>query len=344
MQPSTWNDTNQHWIPQFLLKGFGIRGESSRIYELDKETQSVAVRNVKDVASKARLLTEQDDGLMRSIESRANAAVNAIRKGNPNRIGLQDRQVIDKLVCTMILNDPNNGFDAEATRKEVIAKITADLNKALNKFGGMLDEQDIRNFFDERLPHDYMSAFMEAKSNQVTDALRFMGLIAYRPTDEEFFIIGDSPVLVARNIVNGEASLLNPGSQVILPIGSRCILVYTWATKMNLLDDGGILDREQVRFLNSDYYHETNSRYVYGRDEEILKRSRLLSLKGAPRERSIDVEDGWFKMQHEQQSRRRHLQAQDAADVRTLEDAASESVELAIAQSENLTISSEDCQ
>ena len=344
MQPSTWNDTNQHWIPQFLLKGFGVRGESSRIYELDKETQSVAFRSVKDVASKAHLLTEQDDGLMKSIESRANAAVNAIRKGNLNRIGLQDRQVIDKLVCTMILNDPNNGFDAEATRKEVIAKLTADLKKALNKFGGMLDEQDIRNFFDERFPHDYVSAFMEAASNQVTDSLRFMGLIACRPTDEEFFIIGDSPVLVARNVVNGEASLLNPGSQVILPIGSRSILVYTWATKMNLLDDGGILDREQVHSLNSDYYHETSSRYVYGRDEELLKRSPLLSLKGAPRERSIDVEDGWFKMQHEQQIRQRQLQAQDAAEARTLEGAASELVELAIAQSEDPTISSEHSQ
>ena len=26
MQQSTWNDTNQHWVPQFLLKGFGCGG------------------------------------------------------------------------------------------------------------------------------------------------------------------------------------------------------------------------------------------------------------------------------------------------------------------------------
>ena len=344
MQPSTWNDTNQHWIPQFLLKGFGIRGESSRIYELDKETQSVAVRNVKDVASRARLLTEQDDGLMRSIESRANATVNAIRKGNLNRIGLQDRQAIDKLVCTMMLNDPNNGFDAEATRKEVIAKLTGDLHKALNKFGGMLDEQDIRNFFDERLPHDYVSAFMEAESNQVTDALRFMGLIACRPIDGEFFIIGDSPVLVARNVVNGESSLLNPGSQVILPISSGCILVYAWATEMNVITDGGIPGREQVRSLNSDYYRGTESHYFYGRNEEVLKRSRLMSLKWAPRERSNDVKDGWARMQYEQQIRQRQLESQDAAHARMLENGARELVEKAIAESEGPTISSEPSQ
>ena len=34
MQPSTWNDTNQHWIPQFLLKGFGIRKRAASVYEL----------------------------------------------------------------------------------------------------------------------------------------------------------------------------------------------------------------------------------------------------------------------------------------------------------------------
>ena len=344
MQPSTWNDTNQHWIPQFLLKGFGIPRRASSVYELDKKTKAVTVRKVAGAASKPHLLTERDDDLMREIERPAASAVNAIRKGDLNRIGPQDRQVIDKLVCTMMLNDPNNGFDAEATRKEVIANLTADLNKASNKFGGMLDEQDFRNSFDEGLPHDYVSAFMEAKSNQVTDVLRFMGLISCRPTDEEFFIIGDSPVLVARGVVNGESSLLNPGSQVILPIGSGCILVYAWATEMNVITDGGILGREQVRSLNSDYYHGTESHYFYGRNEEVLKRSRLMSLKWAPRERSNDVKDGWARMQYEQQIRQRQMESQDAAHARMLENGARELMEKAIAESEDPTISSEPSQ
>ena len=114
---------------------------------------------------------------------------------------------------------------------------------------------------------------------------------------------------------HGESSLLNPGSQVILPISSGCILVYAWATEMNVITDGGTLVREQVRSLNSDYYHGTNSRYVYGRDEEVLKRSRLMSLEKSPRERSNDVKDGWFRMQYEQQIRQRQLGSQDAAPV-----------------------------
>ena len=344
MQPSTWNDTNQHWIPQFLLKGFGIRRMASSVYELDRQTQAVTVRKVSKAASKTRLLTEQDDGLMRDIESRAASAVEAIRKGDLNHIDKNARQVIDRLVCAMILNDPYSGFDAEATRKETIAEVIVKLNEALNRYGGMIDEPTIRNSFDERLNHDYVSVFMNSTSNPVILALRFMGLRAYKPTDGEFFVIGDSPVLVVRNVVKGESSLLNPGSQAILPISSSCILVYAWETEMNILTDGGTLGREQVRSLNSDYYHGTNCRYVYGRDEEVLKRSRLISLERSPRERSNAVKDGWSKMQHVQQIRQRQLEEQNAVRDRMLENEARALVEIAIAQSEDPTISSEHRQ
>ena len=52
MQPSTWNDTNQHWVPQFLLKGFGIKKKASQVWELDKHTGVIAKRKVREVASK----------------------------------------------------------------------------------------------------------------------------------------------------------------------------------------------------------------------------------------------------------------------------------------------------
>ena len=186
MQPSTWNNTNQHWISQFLLKGFGIKGKASKVYELDKETTSIDVRNVDEVASKRRLLTERDDDLMRDIENRANPVISAIRKGHLN-ISEDDRQAVDRLVCAMILNDPYSGFDAEETRKKVIAEVIAEVADAASKYGGMLDQPDFRDFFDERISHDALSTFMDSISNQVILALRFMGLQTYRPADGECF-------------------------------------------------------------------------------------------------------------------------------------------------------------
>ena len=212
----------------------------------------------------------------------------------------------------MTLNDPYSGFDAEAKRKNVIAEVISELNEAVSSYGGSLDEPGFRNFFDERFHHDWVSTFMESPFNQVILSLRLMGLSVFKPTDGEFFIIGDSPVSVVRNAVSGETSLLNACSQVILPISSRCILVYTWAAKMNIINDGGTLDRAQVRSLNSDYYHGTKCRYIYGRDEETLIRSRLMSPEWAPRERSNEVNDGWAMMLQLEQIRRRQLEAQDA--------------------------------
>ena len=332
MHPSTWNDTNQHWIPQFLLKGFGIRRRASSVYRLDKHTKAVAVRKVDEVASKSRLLTERDDELVRKTENRATEAVDEIRKGHLNRVGESERQAVNRLVCTMMLNDPYSGPDAEAKRENVIDEAISELSKAVNRYGDTLDEPDVRNFFDKQLGHDWLSGFMDSRSNQIAIALSLMGLRAYRPTDGEFFIIGDSPVLVVPNAANGKASLGDPDSQVILPIHSRCMLVYAWTTEMNVIDDGGTLDREQVRSLNSDYCHGTECRYIYGRDEETLRRSRLLPLTWTPRKRSNDVKKGWSMMLYLQQIRQRQMAAQDAVRDRLRENATRELVEVAIAK------------
>ena len=249
MQPSTWNDTNQHWISQFLLKGFGIRKNASSVYELDKQTKAIDVRKVSEVASKQHLLTDRDDELMRSIERRAEKAIGAIRNGQLNRIDEEDRQAIDRLVCAMVVNDPYSDFDAAVTRKQAIADVARELDEALNRHGGGLDP-DVQEYIDDQFGHERLANFLDSRNNQSIIALKSMGLVAYKPTEGEFFVIGDSPVLVVRGTENGESSLLNAGSQVILPISSMCVLVYRWDVEMNVIADGGQLDSKQVRSLN----------------------------------------------------------------------------------------------
>ena len=336
MQPSTWNETNQHWIPQFLLKGFGIRKMAHSVYELDKETKVVAVRKVSEAASKARVLTERDDEVLRGIESRAATVIDAIRKGHLDRINEDGRRAVDKLVMAMTLNDPYHGIDVETTRASAIADVIGELNEAVNRYGGALDEPDIRNFMDERLTYDLLSGFVDSPTQLVASALRAMGLQAFTAREGEFFIIGDSPVLVVRGVVDGERNLLNSGSQVILPISSRCVLAYTWSTEMNVIDGGGTLDSEQVRSLNSDYYHVTKCRYVYGRNKETLRRSRYLSLSWTPRGRSNDVSSGWMMMQHLRQTKERLQAAQNAAQAMVFEQGARELVDAAITQQAEL--------
>ena len=45
---------------------------------------------------------------------------------------------MNRLVCAMILNDPYSGFDAEATRKQVIHDVITELNEAVSQYGAAL--------------------------------------------------------------------------------------------------------------------------------------------------------------------------------------------------------------
>ena len=343
-QPSTWNDTNQHWIPQFLLKGFGIRSKSSTIYELDKQTKVVTVRNVEKIASKQHLLTDRDDDWVKAIERRATEVISAIRKGNLDSIGEDGRQTIDRLVCAMMLDNPHGGADAEATREKVIHEAVGDLSEGVQRLGETPDETYFQSSLDEMLGHNWLSGFMGSASNWIVVALGLMGLRAYRATDGECFIIGDSPVLVVPNATNDKADLLNPSAQVILPIRSNHVLVYTWTTDKNVIDNGGTLDKAQVRSLNSDYYHRTKSRCIYGRNEETVRRSTMLTMAGRPRERSNDVNNGWFMMQQIRHLMQRRREAHNAARARAREYAAREFVDATAAKSSGATSPTEQHQ
>ena len=326
MQPSTWKHTNQHWTPQFLLKGFGIRSKSSRIYQLDKQTKELTLRRVKDVASKPGLATHRDDNLMHNIENHATEAVRTIRKGHLNQIDEKSRQAVDRLVCSMLLNDPYSGANAKSERDKVIAESVRELSQAVKRGGGVPDQDYFERFLSENMSHDWLSGFMVSESNRISPALQLMGLRIYGPADGAAFIIGDSPVSVIHNTVGRKTNLLDPSARVIAPIGSRCALVYSWTADMNVIGDGGTLSNGQVQSLNSDYYHGTECRYIYGRNEETLRRSHLLPLTHVPFEHPNEVRSGWFIMQHLDHFMHRQKQAHRAARVRARENAAREFV------------------
>ena len=296
MQPSTWNDTNQHWVPQFLLKGFGIKGMASRIWELDKDSGLAQKRQVKCVASKQELLTERDDDLMRGIEIQATRPIGQIRKRN-FRITEDDRQAIDQLVSALLQNDPYYGFDKEESRRKIIESTSRTVETAFKYSGGIIEFETIKRVVDENFNYDYLTNTMSQGNYTVRTLLRIMGLQAMFAEEGEYFIIGDSPVLAIRNRGSTGPSLANPGSQVILPISSQCVLVYDWQTETNLVAYGGNANIKQVHSLNQDYSRKSNCRYIYGRSEESLIKSRRLQLRWENAERSTQVGKGWARAQ-----------------------------------------------
>ena len=194
-------------------------------------------------------------------------------------------------------NDPFSGVDRERTRAEAIETSNQKVINAFSLSGGQVDPKDTREMIDESINQDYLTLMLSREDGQILKMLAYMGLTANYHEGEESFIIGDSPVLMARDSTDGPANLLNPGSQVILPIGSKCILVYQWTIPTNLVDKGDTAGRQQVLSLNQNYYHNSNSRDVYGRTPESLEKSRMIQIKWTPGTRAGYVADGWSTMQ-----------------------------------------------
>lgn len=274
MQPSTWNDTNQHWIPQFLLKGFGIPRNASRVYELDKQTNAIAVRNAREVASKPRLLTEQDDADLRRIENAAAKAMGMMRK-NADVEDMRAGDVMDgfgalhDLVEAMESINPYIGVTAQGSRTIIIDAFVATVREAMEQKGERLDEQDLRKYIDERVNHEVLSA------NGIFRSLLRWTPHVHRTPDNEYFIIGDSPIIAIRSADGTPV-------QRALPVSSTRVVTFTYNVprgrarilgENNTRTVSSTLTSDQVRSLNAHYFYRTSSRYIYGRDARILKQS-----------------------------------------------------------------------
>ena len=304
MLPSTWNDTNQHWIPRFILKGFGIKGDASYIYEMCTESGEINLRKVEEVSSKLRLLSHRDDELLQSIEQNATRVIKQVRKGKPG-VGREGRKAIDGLVRAMMQTNPLNGLDMDKTRMELIEAFKSEMSESIRRNGGIIDEQVLREYADSLITHDYLNIAMNYRGreneNLADKVLDNMGLRVHRiiPDEEESLVIGDSGVMAVRSESRTGRSLLNPGSQIILPINSRCVLVYSWESGQKVIEPGTDLTRYQVRSLNRDYFRNMNSSYIYGRRPEDLHQARIPNVLWTGGERSQAINEGWQRMQAE---------------------------------------------
>ena len=222
--------------------------------------------------------------------NRADPVIEKIRNSKLN-LQKEDRQALDNLVFALILNAPHGVIDKAKIREDVINRVSGQLQDAIIRQEGPINSQPPKEYFDGLMPHDYLNIAMDPKNIATLSALGLMGLQVHEGIGENF-IIGDSPVLVVYGTVDGSRSLLNPGSQVILPIQRKYVLVYSWETQFNLIQAGNPLSREQVCSLNRDYYHNSSSRYIFGRTRDSLTLAREPQAQQPSPQPSAEFNDG----------------------------------------------------
>lgn len=277
MRQSAWNDENQHWIPQFLLRGFGIQHKASSLYEMDKQTYAVTERKVGDIASKTHLLTKGDDDRLRKVEDAAAKAVNIARKKNDAEIkNMSFGEAMDRFGALHSLTEalepinPHAGANAHGSRAVVVGAFVAIVKETMEQNGQIIDEQNFRTYLDDLLDHEVLSldGFYPHPHS------RWKPHIHIAP-EGEYVVIGDSPVITIRS--TDEIPL-----QRILPISSKRVVTFTYdlargSTRIlgdpNSLPVISHLSSDTVRSLNAHYFHRTSSHCIYGRNASILKQS-----------------------------------------------------------------------
>ena len=278
MELSTWNETNQHWFCQFLLRGFKAKGKSSLIYELDTTSGEIEPRKVDEVASKSQLLTDGEDELMRGIEKRSSKVVSKIRKGILD-VGADERLILDNLVWTLWFNNPFSSLDKKGDHDDAIKHTVDRFVSAVRRHGGTVDPDDVTRMARQALNRDYLCHAFRFSPQGPARILNWMRLTLYEPPPGEFFVVGDSPVAIARATRDGMTNLWNDGSQLMLPVGSRHLLAYDWGDSPTPIRHGGNVNVSQLEAVDEYYRYGQRCRHIYGRTPDALRRTCKLKMQ-----------------------------------------------------------------
>lgn len=293
--PNAGNESNQHWLSVFILKGFGLPRNREHVYTLDKQTSDIDIRSVDDVASKIGLLTNLDNNRMSEIEGRINNPLHHIRKGKLD-LTTDERKLVDELVLTLILADPYEGVNIGKLSKEVTKDITDQMANIGIRNGLLVDRQRFKDSIQNAIPRDFLTLALEAEHGLTKAALQLMGLRVHKAPEP--IVLGDSPVLIARAARNGKPSLTAFGSEIALPIAYNSILIYDWSTPPNTIAYGPPLTPAQIQLVRQRYCHPTKGQFVFSRTKEALHETRNAQQQASERSGGTSVPSwGWALMQ-----------------------------------------------
>ena len=272
MLPSAWNAANQHWISQFLLRGFGTKRRRSEVYRLDRSDGSLSCERVERVASRSFLMTELDDQVLRVIEDRASQTVSLLRKSRFGLFAEADRRALDLLVLSLVFNHPSWIPEKERIRHEVVWERGLDVMWAHPIYGTAVLADAVMSAVDGAAGRNYFHGVITSRSSSSVEHMRAMRLTAYVPPLGHSFVIGDQPVVTLRPDLSAPRRWLYGDEMVVLPISHDVLLVYDRPAPPNLLSFGGPVSNGFFGMMDEIYRSGSAGRYVYGRTPGSLTR------------------------------------------------------------------------
>lgn len=292
--------SNQHFVPQFLLRAFGHgKKKSRRIFVLDKHDGSVSERLIKDVASAPGFYDtrQQDrslDPLIGELENAAGSVIRLVRKHNSVRIlNRTERRLLAFFTSVQMLRT--------LAQREDLRRMNRVSKKVLSSMGAASELLD--SFGNDDTSRDEYIDLIADVAPTLIDHLLDKAWLLYRPTTNDTFYISDNPVTRANVFepapFRSNLGLSCPGIQIHLPLKPDLMLTMICQDVMlnlivNIPSYGVHIQTGRpllLRAKNTEYYNSLQvinaERFVFSARADFALGHEMLdehpSLRNGPR-------------------------------------------------------------
>ncbi len=227
-------DTNQHYVPQFLLRGFHT-GNETQIWAFDKTTSKSFTTAIDKVASEHGFYnidgSPKLDDVIRKIEEATAPIITEIRE-RKSLAGIDEYERIWLSGFTALQLVRTKAFSERA--QDMMRQIT---HAVTQMSGGKLPEKVRKQLgLDEPgTEHEKSLSTILGIARSLVDELQKKHMVLFRSDGSSSFCIGDSPVALQNSVnpgdgIRGTLGLAVPGIEVYLPIRQDLILAHMCPT------------------------------------------------------------------------------------------------------------------
>jgi Protein of unknown function (DUF4238) len=227
-------DTNQHYVPQFLLRGFHT-GNEAQIWAFDKTTSKSFTTAIVSVASEYGfyniLGSAELDGSIRKIEEATAPIIRKIRERR-SLAAIDEHERIWLSGFTALQMVRTKGFSERS--QDMMRQIT---NAVTQRSGGKLPEKIRKQLgLDEPgTEHEKSLAIILGLTRDLVGELQKKHMVLCRSDGSSSLWIGDNPVALENSVnpgdgIRGMLGLGVPGIEVYLPISKDLVLAHMCPT------------------------------------------------------------------------------------------------------------------
>jgi hypothetical protein len=220
-------NTNQHYVPPMLQRGFTTTKDSEQVWVFDKRTGNAFVSGIRNIAAERGYYDLGGcailDAAMNRVDDLAARIINRIRdRSSLAGVTLDDKGILAGSVVVQLLRTRGH---QEHTRH--VAQI---LLKKLTEMSDGISPGMEAEFSEEQLREEYLGRIPKFTGDFLPHLLN-KDLMLFGTNRNVPFCISDNPVALNNTLnpgdgIRGTLGLAVPGIEVYLPISSELTLAY----------------------------------------------------------------------------------------------------------------------